>query len=86
VYQWLKVLRDVNEWYSGDDELDDFPVVVERIEKCNKALVEEAVVVTADKKTARETAVGRDDIREVRVASGRGEAASVNEVSYLLPK
>jgi len=44
------------------------------------------VVVTADKKTARETAVGRDDIREVRVASGRGEAASVNEVSYLLPK
>ena len=86
VYQWLEVLRDVNEWYSGDDELDDFPVVVERIEKCNKALVKEAVVVTADKKTARETAVGRDDIREVRVASGRGEAASVNEVSYLLPK
>jgi len=86
VYQWLKVLKDVNEWYSGDEELEDFPVVVERIEKCNKALVEEAVMVTADKKIAKEADIAGDDIREVRVASGRGEAASVNEVSYLLKR
>ena len=60
--------------------------MVERIEKCNKALVEEAVMVTADKKIAKEADIAGDDIREVRVASGRGEAASVNEVSYLLKR
>jgi hypothetical protein len=61
--------------------------VVQRIEKCNKALVEEAVMVTADKKTSRETDVGRDDIREVRMSSGRNQApaaSNVEEVSILL--
>ena len=72
--------------HSDDDELEDFPVVVERIEKCNKALVNEAMVVTADKKTSRETDVGRDDTREVRVSSGRDQApapSNVGEVSVL---
>ena len=87
VYQWLKVLKEVNEVYSEDGELEEFPVVVERIEKCNKALVEEAVMVTADKKTSRETDIGRDDIREVRVSSGRNQApaaSNVEEVSIQL--
>jgi hypothetical protein len=84
VYQWLKVLKEVNEMYSEDGELEDFPIVVERIEKCNKSLVENATMVTADKKTSRETDVGRDDIREVRVSLGRDQslaASSVEEVS-----
>jgi len=86
VYQWLKVLKEVNEMYSKDGELEEFPIVVQRIEKCNKALVEEAVMVTADKKTSRETDVGRDDIREVRMSSGRNQApaaSNVEEVSIL---
>ena len=72
--------------YSEDGELEEFPIVVERIEKCNKALVEGAVMVTADKKTSRETDVGRDDVREVRVSSGRDQApaaSNVAEVSVL---
>ena len=50
--------------------------VVERIGKCNKALVENALLVATDEKIAKETDVARDDIREVRVSSGRREAAS----------
>ena len=86
VYQWLKVLKEVNEMYSHDKDMEDFPIVVERIDKCNKALVEGAMVVTADKETARETDVGRDDIRGVRVSSGCGEvpaALNVEEVSIV---
>jgi hypothetical protein len=86
VYQWLKVLKEVNEMYSHDTDMEDFPIVVERIDKCNKALVEGAMVVTADKETARETDVGRDDIRGVRVSSGCGEvpaALNVEEVSIV---
>ena len=44
-----------------------FRQVVERIGKCNKALVENALLVATDEKIAKETDVARDDIREVRV-------------------
>jgi hypothetical protein len=77
VYQWLKVLKEVNEMYSEyDDELEDFSIVAERILKCNKSLVEDAINITTEKKIAKETDIARDDVREVRVASGRGEEAS----------
>ena len=58
------------------DELEDFSIVAERILKCNKSLVEDAINITTDKKIAKETDIARDDIREVRVASGSGEEAS----------
>jgi hypothetical protein len=77
VYQWLKVLKEVNEMYSEyDDELEDFSIVAEQILKCNKSLVEDAINITTDKKITKETDIARDDIREVRVASGHREAAS----------
>ena len=53
-----------------------FRQVVERIGKCNKALVENALLVATDEKIAKETDIARDDIREVRVSSGRRESAS----------
>ena len=63
--------------YSDDGPLPPFPAVVERIGKCNKALVENALLVATDEKIAKETDVARDDIREVRVvSSGRRESAS----------
>jgi hypothetical protein len=87
VYQWLSVLAEVNEMYSEDGELEEFPIVAKRIHKCNKALVENAKIVTVDKHTAKEADVTRDDIREVRVSSSRGEpAGSINEVSVLLKR
>ena len=77
VYQWLSVLGEVNKMYSDDGPLPPFPAVVERIGKCNKALVENALLVATDEKIAKETDVARDDIREVRVvSSGRRESAS----------
>jgi hypothetical protein len=76
VYQWLKVLKEVNDMYSEYNSLPPFPEVVEQIDKCNKSLVEDAINSTTDKKIAKEADIARDDIREVRVASGLGEAAS----------
>ena len=43
-------------------------------------------MVTADKKIAKEADIAGDDIREVRIASSRGEPASINTVSYLLKR
>ena len=62
--------------YSDDGPLPPFRQVVKRIGKCNKALVENALLVATDEKIAKETDIARDDIREVRVSSGRREAAS----------
>ena len=76
VYQWLSVLGEVNEMYSDDGPLPPFPAVVERIGKCNKALVQNALLVATDEKIAKETDIARDDVREVRVSSGRRESAS----------
>jgi hypothetical protein len=76
VYQWLSVLGEVNEMYSDDGPLPPFRQVVERIGKCNKALVENALLVATDEKIAKETDIARDDIREVRASSGRRELAS----------
>jgi hypothetical protein len=76
VYQWLSVLGEVSEIYSVDRPLDDFPIVAERIHKCNKALVKNAEIVIPDKDTAKETDAARDDIREVRVSSGHAYKGS----------
>ena len=76
VYQWLSVLGEVSEIYSDDRPLDDFPIVAERIHKCNKALVKNAEIVIPDKDTAKETDAARDDIREVRVSSGHAYKGS----------
>ena len=64
----MSVLAEVNEMYSEDGELEEFPIVAKRIHKCNKALVENAKIVTVDKHTAKEADVARDDIRERRTS------------------
>jgi hypothetical protein len=69
-------LGEVSEIYSVDRPLDDFPIVAERIHKCNKALVKNAEIVIPDKDTAKETDAARDDIREVRVSSGHAYKGS----------
>ena len=84
VYQWLSVLREVNVMYSDVDALPKFDVSTRRmspsfeeatelIDKCNKSLVDNATKIATDEKTVKETSVARDDIRGVRVTSGRSE-------------
>ena len=88
VYQWLSVLREVNVMYSDVDALPKFDVTTrqmspsfeeatELIDKCNKALVDNATKIATDEKTAKEKSVARDDIRGVRVTSGRSEEEPV---------
>jgi hypothetical protein len=86
VYQWLSVLREVNAMYSDDDALPKFDArtrrmspsfeeATELIDKCNKSLVENAINIATDEEIAKKADIARDDIREVRAASSRGEAA-----------
>jgi len=91
VYQWLSVLGEVNEMYSDCDALPKFdsdtrrmspPIekVTETIDGCNKALVENALLIATDDEITKETDIARDDIREVRESSGRNKTASASNV------
>ena len=52
-----------------------FEEATELIDKCNKSLVENAINIATDEEIAKKADIARDDIREVRAASSRGEAA-----------
>jgi len=73
IYQWLKVLREVNLYYEHDDELPEFDEVKTRIEASNEALVKDAECVN-DEGVVRETEIVKDDVRRVRTRScSRGD-------------
>ena len=79
VYQWLQVLRQVNEHYARDNELPPFDDVVKLVDKCNETLVKDAVM-TSNEKVIIETMVGKDDVAQVRAAPGYSDvAANVSE-------
>ena len=85
IYQWLKVLKEVNCHYEHDDELPDFEEVEARVKSANKDLVDKAEHLD-DKSIARQTEIDKDDVREVRASSGNRDQlweqdndANVNE-------
>ena len=65
IYQWLKVLQEVNCHYRYDDELPDFDEVKARIKAANKSLIENAEHIN-DESVLRETEIAKDDARHIR--------------------
>jgi len=65
IYQWLKVLQQVNLHYLHDDELPDFEEVKARLKTANETLVEEATCIN-DENLVRETEIAKDDARHIR--------------------
>ena len=78
VYQWLKALKQVNEYYVNDDELPPFEEVVNQINECNRALIKDAVM-TSDEKVIKETIVAKDDVAQIRAISGQDVHREVNQ-------
>lgn len=73
IYQWLKVLREVNIHYMHDDALPEFDEVKSIIESANEALVKDAECVN-DEGLLRETEITKDDVRRIRtVGSNLGD-------------
>jgi len=79
IYQWLKVLGEVNCHYKYDDELPGFDDVKGRLKAANEALVENADCVN-DEAVRRETEIAKDDVRKVRTRS-RSRAGTNDEVN-----
>ena len=65
IYQWLKVLREVNFHYQDDDELPGFDEVKAILKKANNSLVENARHDN-DESIVRETEISKDDVRKIR--------------------
>ena len=69
IYQWLRVLQEVNCHYQYDDKLPEFEEVKAKIDAANKDLVKDAECVD-DECVARKTAIAKDDARNIRTHRG----------------
>jgi len=69
IYQWLKVLREVNCHYQYDGELPNFEEVKAELKKANDALVDNAEHVN-DECVLRDTEINKDDARHIRTSGG----------------
>ena len=65
VYQWLKVLQEVNCHYQYDDDLPEFDEVKARCSVLMKLLSSDAEFVN-DESVLRETEIAKDDARHIR--------------------
>jgi len=70
IYQWLKVLKEVNLHYEHDDELPNFDEVKAKVQAANEALIEDAECVD-DEGIIKETEIAKDDVRRVRTNGSR---------------
>ena len=69
IYQWLKVLQEVNCHYQYDDKLPEFDEVKAILSDANEALVSDAAFVN-DESVLRETEIAKDDARHIRTSGG----------------
>jgi len=83
IYQWLKVLQEVNCHYQYDDKLPEFEEVKAKIKAANEALVTDAEFVNDDS-VVRETEIAKDDARHIRTHGGVGNDVDDMEVEELV--
>lgn len=79
IYQWLKVLREVNCHYEHDDILPAFGEVSARMEAANEALVGSAECID-DEDVLKRTEIDKDDVRRVR--TGQCGSYSHEDVNF----
>ena len=65
IYQWLKVLQEVNDHYKYDDKLPEYDEVKATLKTANEALIKDAECVN-DESVAREIQIRKDDARHIR--------------------
>ena len=78
IYQWLKVLGEVNCHYQYDDELPEYDQVKAKLKAANEALVKDATCVD-DEGVARRTRIDQDDVRMVRTRSRSRGGTDTND-------
>jgi hypothetical protein len=82
IYQWLKVLQEVNCHYQYDDKLPEFEQVKGILNDANKSLVDDADRINDDS-VVRETEIAKDDARHIRTHGGVGNDVDDMEVEEL---
>ena len=79
VYQWLRVLQEVNCHYQYDDDLPEYDEVKSRMHCAGEALVNGAQRIN-DECILRQTEIDKDDARHIRT-TGCGDTEDVNDNS-----